>query len=197
VKYRQIALSKQMNPHFIFNSMNSIQSFVLNQDAEKSSDFIARFSRLMRKVLQLSDKNLIRIADEMETLSEYIELEQLRFSGQFDYKIIIDHEKISDYLIPPMVLQPFVENAIWHGFARNRNNNRMEIRFNEEYKTLKCTISDNGLGRKKNKVYPEHYRPMGTSVTKKRIEELNALYELNLSLDYTDLSPDQQRAGPP
>jgi hypothetical protein len=192
VKYRQIALSKQMNPHFIFNSMNSIQSFVLNQDAEKSSDFIARFSRLMRKVLQLSDKNLIRIADEMETLSEYIELEQLRFSGQFDYKIIIDHEKISDYLIPPMVLQPFVENAIWHGFARNRNNNRMEIRFNEEYKTLKCTISDNGLGRKKNKVYPEHYRPMGTSVTKKRIEELNALYELNLSLDYTDLSPSEE-----
>lgn len=189
VKYRQLALSKQMNPHFIFNSLNSIQSFVLHQDEEKSSDFIARFSRLMRKVLILSENNLISIADEIDTLTEYIELEKMRFSGKFEYKIELENPHLSTYLIPPMVLQPFVENAIWHGFERNRKNNNLKIELNEELSTLRCTISDNGMGRAKQKRDKGSYQPMGTSLTKKRIEELNALYELNLSVEYTDLDP--------
>lgn len=145
----QKALRSQMNPHFIFNSLNSIQNFVLERDDEKADLYLANFSSLMRKVLENSKHNLIPLSEELDTLKIYMGLEQLRFENKFDFKIDVDDRITPDsVMIPPSMIQPFVENAIWHGLMPKEGEGLLILKIQLIEETMiKISIEDNGIGR--------------------------------------------------
>lgn len=144
------ATRAQMNPHFIFNSLNSIQQFILQGNSDEANKYLSRFSRLQREILHHCDHAFIPLKKEMDMLQMYLEIEQLRFNGSFDFLVtadrVVDTEEIK---IPPMILQPFVENAIWHGLMPKEGSKKVTVFFtiddNEEM--LHCVITDNGIGR--------------------------------------------------
>lgn len=144
------ALRAQMNPHFIFNCLSSINKFILKNDTDTASDYLTRFSRLIRQSLTNSQLSLIPLNDEIEMLRLYLDMERLRFSESFDYNIIygntIEPETI---YIPPMLLQPFCENAIWHGLMHKEGQGKLDITMSLQNGELQCIISDNGIGREK------------------------------------------------
>jgi tetratricopeptide (TPR) repeat protein len=144
------ALRAQMNPHFIFNCLSSINRFILKNETDKASDYLTRFSRLMRLVLINSQKPLIVLEDEVEMLRLYIEMEQLRFKHAFDYSVTYTNDiEPANILIPPLLLQPFCENAIWHGLMHKDGHGHLAIAFTMHDSVLRCTISDDGIGRAK------------------------------------------------
>ena len=173
------ALRAQMNPHFIFNAINSIQNHILKNDRKTAQDYLARFARLIRNVMENSKSEYIPLAQEMETLNLYVSLEQLRAGGRFQYNINVQPE-IGQYntLVPPLLLQPFVENAILHGLVpRQDDKGLLEISISTENGRLICTIKDNGIGRKKaqeiKKSHVKAHRSMGISATEDRVNILN------------------------
>jgi sensor histidine kinase YesM len=138
------ALRSQMNPHFIFNSLNSIQSLVLKEDIDNSYDYLVLFAKLVRSTLNYSDLNFIPIEKEIEFLNIYLSLEKLRFKRDFAYEIVFDEDK--DFHVPPLIIQPFIENALVHGLLHKEGEKRLTIKFSRgEY--LTCEIEDNGVGR--------------------------------------------------
>ena len=142
------ALRAQMNPHFIFNCLNSINRFIMKNESQAASDYLTQFSRLIRLVLNNSKKTWIPLEDEMEMLVLYLDMEKLRFKDAFSYSIHCDEEADPDNtFIPPLLLQPFVENAIWHGLMHKKENGLLTISFRKEKDILHCTIMDNGVGR--------------------------------------------------
>jgi hypothetical protein len=150
-------LKAQMNPHFIFNSMNSIQQFILADDTENANTYLVKFARLLRKILESSTDEFISLDNEVDILHKYIEIESLRFESAFTYKIDVDTKlKMQETRIPHMLIQPFVENAIWHGLLMKENDKSLHIRF--EYlneNAVMCVVDDNGAGRKPEKVAEE------------------------------------------
>ena len=142
------ALRSQMNPHFIFNCMNSINRMILSGDGEDASKYLNKFARLIRLTLDNSENNTVTLADELAMLEAYIQLESIRFKGKINYSISVDDDidQSSTYL-PSMVLQPFIENAIWHGLMHKNAPGNIDIRIHEEEDILKCTIEDDGIGR--------------------------------------------------
>lgn len=192
----QKALRLQMNPHFIFNSLNAIQNFVLANDTDKAVNYLAKFSHLMRMILANSTASLITLKDELKALTYYIDLEKLRFDDKFEYKITrepsIDEEFVE---IPPMLFQPYVENAIIHGLVNSPKPGLLEVtlqRINSG--TLLCTIKDNGIGREKaieirNKSGIKR-QPKGMIITQERIEIFNKQSRKNFSVKITDLKDD-------
>ncbi|MEY3416169.1 MAG: hypothetical protein RL060_280 [Bacteroidota bacterium] len=190
----QRMLRAQMNPHFIFNAMNSIQSFVSSNDAYSAERYLARFSRLMRYILENSAKQLICLADEFNMLQLYIELEQLRFDQLFHFEITMNKEIDSEFIfIPPLLTQPYIENAIVHGLCNKKEpGGLLKINYALENDTiLVCTIEDNGIGRAKaqqlalNKT--EMHKSMGMQVTKERFDMLAKSKKLDFSSVITDL----------
>ncbi len=147
-----MALRAQMNPHFVFNCLNSIQECIVTQKYGEASKYLNKFSKLFRTVLNNSGKKLVSIDEEKEVLELYLELEQMRFEQSFEYEMIVDEElEIDEILLPSMLLQPYVENALWHGLMHKTGERKMKIEFkriNEEL--FRCTIDDNGIGRKKS-----------------------------------------------
>ena len=142
------ALRAQMNPHFIFNCLSSINRFILKNEPDKASDYLTRFSRLIRLVLINSQKPLIVLEDEIEMLRLYLEMEQLRFKHTFDYSIIYNNDiEPSNILFPPLLLQPFCENAIWHGLMHKEGHGQLSVAFSMRNNVLNCIITDNGIGR--------------------------------------------------
>lgn len=143
------ALRAQMNPHFIFNALNSVQQFILKGDVDQANRYLSKFSRLQREVLNNSDQNFISLDKEIEILKLYLELEQLRFNENFDYTILLEDDIDPDELkIPPMILQPFIENAIWHGLMPKQGMKKLSLVFklvNDDM--LECIVEDNGIGR--------------------------------------------------
>lgn len=192
--YKQIAESElkalraQMNPHFMFNAINSIQSFVLKNDGKSAQKYLTKFARLIRSVLENSKYETISLSKEVETLSLYIELECLRASFSFDYEIIVgDNIHIEKMQIPPMVLQPYIENAILHGLTPlSERKGNLKLEFGFENSVLKCIIDDNGIGRKKaaeiNAKKRAGHKSMGLEVTSERLEILNKnnLFKINV-----------------
>ncbi len=147
---QQKALQLQMNPHFIFNSLNAIQSFVLSSDTDKAIHYLSKFSQLMRLILSNSRESSIPIREELKALTHYMDIERLRFDNKFDYKIIVDQEIDQEFMeIPPMIIQPFVENAILHGLIHSPGDGHITIRLDLRDNYIFCTIEDNGIGRKK------------------------------------------------
>lgn len=177
------SLRTQMNPHFIFNALNSVNSFIASNDERTANKYLSDFSQLMRAVLENSDEDFIPLAKEIELLELYVQLEHARFQNKFDYTITIDENlKIGEFVIPPMLLQPYVENAVWHGLRYKEEKGLLEINFQQlDIETAKITISDNGIGRKKSKeLKTEHQKKQkskGMGNIQKRISILNEMYK--------------------
>lgn len=191
LEVEQQLLQLQMNPHFIFNSLQSIQSFILTNNTEKSANYLTSFSRLIRLILENSKKDFISLEKEIVTIKYYLELQRLRFSGSFNYEISIGETIHQDFLsIPPMLLQPFLENSIEHGFRNNGDENKIHIRFEEENNHLKIILEDNGIGifkSKKNKNREGHHS-LAIFIIKKRIELINQKLGQSVTLNIEDLS---------
>ena len=193
------ALRAQMNPHFIFNCLNSIDYYILKNDTEKASDYLNRFSRLIRLILQNSRSEYVNLKDELESLRLYIEMESLRFEQQFDYEVKISRGlNIEEVEIPPMLLQPYVENAIWHGLVQKEGRGRLDLAITRQNGTLFCVIEDNGIGREeaqrlKSKTATRR-KSMGMAITQDRISMINKLYKADASVEVIDLKDDEGRA---
>ena len=172
------ALRAQMNPHFIFNCLSSINHFILKNESEIASDYLTKFSRLIRMVLNNSKNPLINLEDELEMLRLYLDLERLRFNNSFDYNIgFNNHFDISSIFIPPLLLQPFAENAIWHGLMNKKGQGILEFAFELDNHVLNCYITDNGIGRKKAETLKskssEKQKSMGMQITAERLALFN------------------------
>jgi len=198
----QLALKSQMNPHFIFNSLNSIQQYVMDKDIEGANKFISGFSKLMRQTLHFSSKSTINLADETSYLSNYLQLEKDRLEDVFTYQVTINENIIPyDHFIPPMILQPFVENAVRHGVRHKTDNSgNISINFTECDHYLVCTIEDNGIGRKVSQQLKGltniEYQSRGMSLTSERIKALNEKSVLKIELAIEDLlDKEDQPAG--
>lgn len=197
------ALVSQMNPHFLFNSLNSIDSYIIKNQSFKASEYLNSFARLMRLMLQNSRSTYISLQNEIEGLELYLQMESLRSDGLFDYAIHIDPEvDIHKIEIPPMLIQPYVENAIWHGVRHLDNGRvgRVDISISMEDRKLKIKVIDNGVGREKSAEIQQrksdhHKRSMGMQITKSRIEMINKLYNADASVVITDLYDPSGMAG--
>lgn len=171
----QKMLRLQMNPHFIFNSLNSIQSFISSEQSYEAEKYLARFAKLIRGILENSRENLISLDKEIEVLELYLSLEQLRFENRFSYKINIDEKLEQDFTsIPPMLVQPFAENAILHGL-KNKKDGKLNINFLEKDDSLICEIDDNGIGREAStgKNTQKNHKSLATTITKDRLKALS------------------------
>jgi tetratricopeptide (TPR) repeat protein len=192
------ALRSQMNPHFIFNCLNSINRFILKNETESASDYLTKFSKLIRLVLNNSKHKYITLNEEMDCLELYIQMEQLRSKNSFRYKIkcaaTIDAEEM---LIPPLLLQPFVENAIWHGLMNREDGaGDLNILLQQKNELLECTIADNGVGRKaalELSSKSAKHKSMALQITKERIALLHVEQKED-SIEIEDLYDDNGNA---
>lgn len=185
------ALRLQMKPHFLFNALNSIHSFILLHKSDEASAYLSKFARLMRIALYHSEHSFISLQDEAQFLQLYLELEAVRFDAAFTYTIgLPDDLPPASVRLPSMLVQPYVENAIHHGL-RNRTEGRLEIRFERRGEDmLVCTIEDNGVGRKAANAVRRHregHHSMGTGVTQQRLELLNSIHEKEFLVEIVDL----------
>lgn len=193
------ALRAQMNPHFLFNCLNSIDYYIIKNQTEKASDYLNRFSRLIRLILQNSRSNCVNLRDELEALKLYIEMESLRFDKQFEYRVSVARDlPLDDIEIPPMLLQPYVENAIWHGLMQKQGRGRLEISLTQENGGLHCLVEDNGIGReaarKMRSKSAGKRRSMGMEITRDRIGLINKLYNQSAEVSIIDLKDQQGQA---
>lgn len=195
----QKALRLQMNPHFIFNTLNSIQSFVIISDTDKAISYLAKFSKLMRSILSNSREAYISIKDELKALSYYMDIEKLRFDDKFEYTIDISPDIDQDFMsIPPMIIQPYVENAIIHGIMHKAGRGEIIITLSKRGKTVLFTIEDDGIGREKAKVKKEESgiqrKSRGMLITQERLEILNKQNKEQISVRIIDLENNKGEA---
>jgi ligand-binding sensor domain-containing protein len=194
------ALRAQMNPHFIFNSLTSINRFILRNDRLAASDYLTRFSRLIRMVLSHSRLMLIPLDDELDMLRLYLDMEKLRFKEAFDYQIDAgDDADRENILIPPMLFQPFVENAIWHGLMHKPEPGRLDILLRVDGDILTCTITDNGVGRAvaaaASSKSAQKRKSMGIDITQQRLNIINGPADNGHGLEIEDLYDGQGTAA--
>jgi len=191
-------LKAQMNPHFIFNALSSIQRFVLSNDTKQANEYLTKYSRLTRMVLNHSDKTLVSLESELQCLRYYIELEALRLSHRFTYYIEIDDElDPAMQQIPPLLIQTFVENAIWHGLSPLPGQGVLELSFEKQGNMLAITVRDNGIGRKAAHVRnPRKGQSKGSQITLDKLSILNeTLYHQQASIRLRDLYDDEGRSS--
>lgn len=185
----QTLLRAQMNPHFVFNAMSVIQSYIYDNDIKNSSKFLVAFSKLMRLILENSSKEFIPMTIEVDILDKYLGIQKLRFEDRFEYEIIVDPKLLDENcVIPPMITQPFIENAIEHGQLHLREDGFIRIHFFEKNNMLNITVVDNGVGRKKsaaNKKSSAH-KSMAMKITRDRIDNLNKKYRSDGSMHIED-----------
>ncbi len=183
---KMTALQSQMNPHFLFNSLNSINNFVLKNEIEKASDYITKFSKLVRVILNSSSSPTSTLSEELDVLLLYVKLEQMRVNGGFDYIVNVDENLNLDSIkVPTLFLQPFIENAIWHGIMKNENekNKKIQLNIKEEQGNVVCVIRDNGIGINKAKEMDQitqKRRFFGTEATENRIRILHQNKGVNI-----------------
>lgn len=168
------ALRSQMNPHFIFNALSSINGFILNNQPTAAADYLARFSRLVRLVLELSSRKSIFLQDEIQILRLYLEMESLRFRDRFSWKISYA-PGLEHALVPPLIFQPFCENAIWHGLLHKDGPGVLTIEFSRTRNMLTCVITDDGVGRVTASTIdrPGKEQRMGLNITAERLSQFN------------------------
>lgn len=196
----QKALRLQMNPHFIFNSLNAIQSFVITNDTDKAITYLAKFSHLMRMILANSSESYIPLRDELKALRYYIELEKLRFDDKFDYVIELDENIDEEFIeIPPMIIQPYVENAIIHGMIHSDRKGHLEISLELREKSMLCIIQDDGIGREKANEIREQSgikrQPRGMMITRERLDLLKNQYKEDFYVNIVDLRDEAGNAA--
>ena len=177
-EYEQKALHLQMNPHFVFNCLGSISSFIVQNGTDSAIKYLAKFSKLMRLTLEYSKESLIPIDKEIESLQNYLELEQLRFNKKFIFEITKSDEIEDDMALPSLLLQPFVENSIIHGLIPKKELGNIKVHFDIQNQSLLCSIIDNGIGYKTSRAMKAHsvviHKSMALDITKKRLEMMEA-----------------------
>ncbi len=187
------ALRSQMNPHFVFNAINSVQYFITNNDPASSQKYLSKFAKLIRYVVDNSKPAAIPLSRELEALNLYLDLESLRFENKFEYNINVavdvDTENIQ---IPSMLIQPFVENAIWHGLMHKGSKGKININISLKDQVLICVIEDNGIGRKRSQEIlkeknSEFHKSVGMSITQERLDIINQKNNSNLTMKIIDL----------
>ncbi len=194
------ALQAQMNPHFIFNAINSIQRYVLEKNKHEAYDYLARFSRLIRMVLNNSEEKILPLQKEIETISLYVELEQLRFKNSFAFEINVDPDlDIYQVHVPTMLIQPYIENAIWHGLMtlEKEQHAKLSLTICMKENILGITIEDNGIGRKKAQEYAKlrTHKSVAMNLTEQRLKMINKMksYE-GARVVITDLEDENKNA---
>jgi ligand-binding sensor domain-containing protein/two-component sensor histidine kinase len=194
------ALRAQMNPHFIFNSLNSIQKYILKNDSFAASQYLTKFSKLIRLILDHSNQNYILLSSEAELLKLYIEIEALRFDNQFEYELVVDQPLNTETIqIPSMIIQPYVENAIWHGLLHKETKGKLTLKINQyDENNIKVVVTDNGIGRQK--AYELRSKQVlkkksyGLQITEDRISILNKTQSSKTTLKIHDLKDDNGNA---
>lgn len=198
-EYEQKALHLQMNPHFIFNCLGSISSFIVNNSTESAIKYLAKFSKLMRLTLEYSKESLIPVDKEIESLQNYLELEQLRFNQKFEFTITKDVEVEDDIGIPPLLLQPLVENAIIHGIVPKKEVGLIAIHFYIENNQLLCSISDNGIGITASKAIKENsvsvHKSMAIDIIRQRLEKIASTTAKIASMKVEEIKENSQVMG--
>ncbi|MBK8927003.1 MAG: histidine kinase [Crocinitomicaceae bacterium] len=205
IRYQLRTIKAQMNPHFIFNSLTSIQDLILQKDISNSYLYLTKFSSILRMVIDLTDTDEISLADEIKFLSLYLEIEKLRFGDDFEYALHTPDENETYYAnLPPLLIQPFVENAIKHGLLHKRGEKKLYIHFEvtrskDESCTIHCTIRDNGIGRKRSQEIKERmtvsHHSFATRATEQRLELLNGRDDYRVTFAIEDLYSDNEAAG--
>ena len=184
-----------MNPHFIFNALNSVNLYIAQKDERTANKYLTDFSRLMRLVLEQSQKDFIPLQQELEMIKLYINLEHDRFKDKFEYELNIDGELDEDSLqIPPMLIQPYIENAIWHGLRYKEDKGLLKIQYKLEGENILVRIEDNGIGRKKSReIKTKNQRKTqstGMYNIESRLRIINSMFNTNISLVVSDLNSD-------
>ncbi len=187
------ALRAQMNPHFIFNSLNSISDFMIKNDTQKADEYLTKFAKLMRLILENSERKEVSLTDDLKALELYMQLEALRMKNKFTYDIqVADDIDKDNTVIPPLILQPFVENSIWHGLTKKNSEGKIIIKIQKENNMLICTVEDNGIGRESAKAKEEgksnERKSLGFKITNARIDIINRLKNTNAAITLFDLS---------
>ncbi|MCX6180884.1 MAG: histidine kinase [Bacteroidetes bacterium] len=188
------SLRSQMNPHFIFNALNSVNSFISSNDQKTANKYLADFSKLMRSVLENSQKDFVPLSEEVEVLRLYLKLEHFRFSNKFDYTFEVDENLVVEqYKVPPMLIQPYIENSVWHGLRYKEEKGMLDVRVAGSGDSLTVTITDNGIGRKKSQELKTHNQKQNESMGLKNIESrlqiINDLFKTNLKVQVQDANP--------
>lgn len=187
------ALRSQMNPHFIFNCLNAIKSYTLNHDTEGADFYLTKFSKLMRQVLENSRSEKITLQNELDTLTLYLDMEKLRAGDKLNYELTIADDLETDFIeIPPMLIQPYIENAIWHGLMHKEEGGKIVVYCRQkDDKYLIITILDNGIGREraaelKSKTATKH-KSFGMKITSERMDITKQLYNIETKITINDL----------
>lgn len=186
------ALRAQMNPHFVFNALNSIQEFIVDKDTRSANRYLTQFARLMRNILHVSDEKKVSLDKEIESLSFYLNLEALRFGDSFEYILEVEDQidRRNTYL-PPMLIQPFIENALKHGLMHRSGMKKLYLRFFIKEEDLVCEVEDNGVGRARSseirKLNPRIYPSKATRLVYERLKLFNSIFDRLLSVEVQDL----------
>lgn len=198
LEYQQQALSNQMNPHFIFNSLNAVQSYILREDKLTATKYLSRFSKLMRMSLDHSRMKMVPLAQEISLIRVYLELEAMRFGERLDWAVEVSPElDTAPFLVPSMLIQPYLENAIRHGILnREDKSGKIRVRFIREGDMIRCEVEDNGVGREAAAARNDTstHRSAGTSITANRLRLICRSLGVPFRLDITDL---RDEAGKP
>ncbi len=201
IRLEQDAMRSQMNPHFIFNSLNAIKLYIINNEQKNAVYYLNKFSKLIRKILVASRNKETSLSDEIETIKLYMDIENIRFRNEIKANIIIDKGlNINTIKTPSLILQPFIENAIWHGLSPKKGVKKIDVSFEKHKDThVKISIIDNGVGRKvsaqikSNKVHKK--KSIGIKLTRERLENFCKNYKENCSLSFIDLMDKEKALG--
>lgn len=198
-EYEQKALHLQMNPHFVFNCLSSISSFIVQNGTDSALKYLSKFSKLMRLTLEYSKGSLIPIDKEIESLQNYLELEQLRFQDKFEFEIQSTENVEFNMGLPPLLIQPFVENAILHGMVPKEGKGKISVNFDVRNRQLICTITDDGIGLSESKLLKENsvtaHKSMALEITKKRLKIMESITSKSAKIEIIELNSAQQKTG--
>jgi hypothetical protein len=191
------ALRVQMNPHFMFNALNSVRYFILKEDRHKASDYLTHFSKLLRKILYASRQNLITLEDELKSLELYLEFEKARFDDKFDYDIQVQQEvNTTSVQLQPLIVQPFVENAIWHGLMKKEGKGKLQISVSMNGSHLLISVEDNGIGRiAAEQQKAKAHKSFGMEITRQRLQLFKNRTNKDVGYTVEDLYENGQPAG--
>ncbi|MCB9232501.1 MAG: tetratricopeptide repeat protein [Bacteroidia bacterium] len=194
------SLRSQMNPHFIFNSLNSVNSFIASNDERSANKFLSEFSRLMRAVLDNSQHEFISLSREVEILGIYLNLEHFRFKDKFEYSFQVAPDLEQDSLsVPPMLIQPYIENAIWHGLRYKPEKGFLKVEISKDAHDIVVKVEDNGIGRARSlelkTMHQKEHNSTGLKNTSERLNIINELYQTQLTVSIEDLQQNGKAAG--
>ena len=185
------AIKSQMNPHFFYNALNTIQSYILSNDKKQAVNYLSKFSNLTRTILEMSEKETISIAEEVKTLGLYLDIEKARFEEDFEYQILVDKKIDAENIkIPTMLLQPYVENVVKHGLLHKQGKKLVTIHFQKIDKHIRISVDDNGIGRQKsaelNAIKNKNHQSFASEATQNRVNLLNQYNQKNISIQFID-----------